>query len=149
MTGALPTLQGMHSSHEAFIDVTRKIEIKSARESEGVVFKAQLKNRLNDALIGTLTFKFGKEMGDSCFITELEIKDAYRRHGHATVLLNHIFILLKRFGKNQVILLVEENNDAARALYDKLGFLYMQDFISTNSLITLRKDLSTIKIAGR
>lgn len=45
-----------------------------------------------------------------------------RRQGHARNLIEHVLFLLEANGKTGVILNVQKDNEAAQALYHKLGF---------------------------
>jgi ribosomal protein S18 acetylase RimI-like enzyme len=56
------------------------------------------------------------------FVDELRVLPAYRRQGVATALLEHAVALADELGLAGVRLLVRPENEAARALYQRLGF---------------------------
>ncbi len=56
------------------------------------------------------------------FVDELRVLPAYRRQGVATALLKHVVALAEERGLAGVRLLVRPENEAARALYRRLGF---------------------------
>lgn len=113
-------------------------EIKNFKEN---FFSVELKN-LAEESIGSLIFQFKQEMGCQCFISSLVIEKAHRRQGHATAMLESLFLRFKRLGKTTVSLFVDQNNKEAQALYAKLGFVAIANF---DSLIVLKKDLTDIQ----
>jgi ribosomal protein S18 acetylase RimI-like enzyme len=56
------------------------------------------------------------------FVDELSVLPAYRRQGVATALLQHTLALADEWGLAGVRLLVRPENEAARRLYQSLGF---------------------------
>ncbi|MEK6972657.1 MAG: GNAT family N-acetyltransferase [archaeon] len=64
-------------------------------------------------------------------INGIAILESFRRKGYGKFLLENVLCLLTEMGALKVILLVRENNENARALYEKFGFKkYYADKIS-------------------
>jgi ribosomal-protein-alanine N-acetyltransferase len=62
-------------------------------------------------------------MADEIHINNLAVKPEFRRMGVATALLNHALREGGRFGARRATLEVRRSNDAARQLYERLGFV--------------------------
>jgi ribosomal-protein-alanine N-acetyltransferase len=62
-------------------------------------------------------------VADEIHINNLAVKPEFRRMGVATALLNHALREGGRFGARRATLEVRRSNDAARQLYERLGFV--------------------------
>ena len=61
-----------------------------------------------------------------------EIFEIYRNKGFATKSLNLAYAIAKENGFNTVIAGIRKENIASRKLHEKLGFSFVEEFISTN-----------------
>ena len=61
-----------------------------------------------------------------------EIFEKFRIKGLATKSLNMAYEIAKGYGFNKVIAGIREENVASQKLHEKLGFLFIEDFISKN-----------------
>src|ERR687887_1702158 len=61
-------------------------------------------------------------VADELHINNLAVKPEFRRMGVATALLNHVLGEAARLGARRATLEVRRSNDAARRLYERLGF---------------------------
>ena len=57
----------------------------------------------------------------------MQVKRTFRRHGHGTALLEAVMRHARRIGFTGIELTVLKSNHAALALYDKVGFTWLQD----------------------
>ena len=60
---------------------------------------------------------------DELHVNNLAVAHAYRRRGIATALLNFVLTEGARLGAHRATLEVRRSNDAARQLYERLGFV--------------------------
>jgi len=74
-------------------------------------------------------------------ITVLGVAGKWRQKGVATMLLNEVFAECLKKGKREVYLSVRKNNDPARELYKKMGFVEIRE---TFRSFKMRKDLSSM-----
>jgi ribosomal-protein-alanine N-acetyltransferase len=59
---------------------------------------------------------------DEIHINNLAVRGQFRGHGIGTALLRHVLAQAKRLGAKRATLEVRASNDAARRLYERLGF---------------------------
>jgi len=59
---------------------------------------------------------------DELHINNLAVRPEYRRHGLGTVLLEHAMSTAARLGARRATLEVRRSNEAARRIYERLGF---------------------------
>lgn len=67
-------------------------------------------------------FLSGVCAADECEISNIAVEQNYRRRGVASTLFHELIARAKARGVRRVFLLVRENNEAAAALYARLGF---------------------------
>jgi [ribosomal protein S18]-alanine N-acetyltransferase len=67
-------------------------------------------------------FVLSRQAADEAEIITITVDPASRRLGHGRRLLNHHRAALERFGVSRLFLEVNENNFAARSLYERSGF---------------------------
>jgi [ribosomal protein S18]-alanine N-acetyltransferase len=88
--------------------------LETALSGSGLVFVSTAEGRPVGYVLTTL--------GDDAYVAELAVEPAYRREGRGTRLLRTAVSAACERGCFGVSLTVHEENDAARALYDSLGF---------------------------
>ncbi|WP_227353455.1 GNAT family N-acetyltransferase [Haladaptatus salinisoli] len=88
--------------------------LETTLSGSGLVFVSTAEGRPVGYVLATL--------GDDAYVAELAVEPAYRREGRATELLQIVVSAARERGYDGVSLTVHEENDAARALYDSLGF---------------------------
>lgn len=64
---------------------------------------------------------------DSIGVLGMQVKREYRRNGHGTALLSAVIEHCRGAGFTSVDLSVFESNKPARSLYEKLGFIRLED----------------------
>ena len=62
-------------------------------------------------------------------ILGMQVKQGYRRRGYGALLLHAVIEHGKRLGFEAIELTVLKSNAAARALYDKVGFAWVEDLL--------------------
>ena len=62
-------------------------------------------------------------------ILGMQVKLGYRRRGYGALLLHAVIEHGKRLGFEAIELTVLKSNNAARALYDKVGFAWVEDLL--------------------
>jgi len=73
-------------------------------------------------VVGNLTLQSGGLYGRRWYISNLAVAPAYRGHGIARALMEAALDEVRRRGGGWVTLQVEEKNEVARRLYERLGF---------------------------
>lgn len=64
--------------------------------------------------------------GKRIYLQDLKIKEAYRRKGYATRLLQYVMEWYEKKGIYEVTIAVDSENTIAKSLYKKLGFELLQ-----------------------
>lgn len=101
-------------------------EVEEFRRGDRLLFFAEESGRP----VGTVGLGFrGKDAGladgvSSANINRLHVVQAYRRRGVGTALMRAAEDEARRRGFRQLMIEVEEENEPARRLYEKLGFQY-------------------------
>ncbi|MGN0342323.1 MAG: ribosomal protein S18-alanine N-acetyltransferase [Roseburia sp.] len=85
-------------------------------DMDGVIF---LVAREDEVCIGYCGIYLAADEGE---ITNVAVDPAYRRKGVARALLQQLLQQAKERGASHIVLEVRASNEAARALYEKLGF---------------------------
>ena len=70
------------------------------------------------------------------FINHTAVAPDFRKHGIASILVNHAVNALKNCGINKVALVVFEHNEAGNAFWVRMGFTAREDLVYRNRTLT-------------
>lgn len=81
---------------------------------------------------------------DECDVSNIAVDERYRRRGIATALFERLAVGAKERGASKMFLNVRDDNSAARALYEKIGFAEVgcrKGYYGDADAVVMRRDV--------